>query len=116
MRATTPSSDADFTVKIVFKASSTLFIEVQNVKSDSILVVVAPKTTSLTDIDFSTEVTSTSEVSSDTNVSLATDSADQLERVTCNDDGVCVDPINSRFTCQFDEAANKMVCGIDLVK
>ncbi len=34
----------------------------------------------------------------------------------CDEDGSCVDPNNSRFSCYFDEETNKMVCGVDLVK
>jgi hypothetical protein len=36
--------------------------------------------------------------------------------VVCNEDGACVDPTNSRFSCYFDEGTGKMVCGVDLVK
>ena len=36
--------------------------------------------------------------------------------MVCNEDGACVDPTNSRFSCYFDEETGKIVCGVDLVK
>ena len=39
-----------------------------------------------------------------------------MNRVTCNDDSLCVDPTNSRFTCQLDDLNSPMVCGLDLEK
>jgi hypothetical protein len=34
----------------------------------------------------------------------------------CDEDGTCVDPAISRFSCYFDDETSKMVCGVDLVK
>ena len=34
----------------------------------------------------------------------------------CDDEGACVHPTNSRFSCYFDEEAGKFVCGVDLQK
>jgi len=39
-----------------------------------------------------------------------------LEKVECDENGTCVDPANSRFSCYFDEETSKMLCGVDLVK
>ncbi len=40
----------------------------------------------------------------------------QLKKLTCTDEGECVDPTNNRFSCYYDEETSKMVCGVDLVK
>ena len=55
-------------------------------------------------------------VSSSTNVLLSSSLADYMDRMVCNDDGTCVDPINSRFTCHLDDVDSVMVCGLDLLK
>ncbi len=53
----------------------------------------------------------TTKVSSSTDVSLV---SDLLDKVTCDDEGKCADPANSRFTCQLDEDTGRVVCGVDL--
>ena len=47
---------------------------------------------------------------------MKNDLAGLMDRVTCNDDGICADPFNRRFTCQLDEVYSPMVCGLDLEK
>ncbi len=56
----------------------------------------------------------TTQIPSSTDVSLASDLLDQLNKVTCNDDGVCVDPTNNRFSCQLNDENGQMMCGLDL--
>ena len=59
-------------------------------------------------------VSNATQVFSSTDVSLASDLLDQLDKVICNDDGACVDPTNNRFSCQLNDEIGQMMCGIDL--